>query len=48
MYMNYTERLIMAVSVVQVTGKFRSGHNPFNQGCAKNCAAVICSPKRPR
>jgi len=31
-----------------VTGKFRGGHNPFNQGCVKNCASVVCGPKKPR
>ncbi|KAK3736309.1 hypothetical protein QZH41_020778 [Actinostola sp. cb2023] len=32
----------------QVTGKFRSGHNPFDKGCRKNCASVFCISQYPR
>lgn len=29
----------------QVTGKFRSGHNPFDQGCKNNCMVTLCSSR---
>lgn len=32
----------------QVTGKFRSGVNPFDEGCTRNCGQVICSVRKPR
>ncbi|XP_033627596.1 palmitoyltransferase ZDHHC5-like [Asterias rubens] len=32
----------------QVTGKFRSGHNPFDVGCRMNCINVFCAPLSPR
>lgn len=32
----------------QVTGKFRTGVNPFDDGCLKNCFNAICSPQLPR
>ncbi|XP_038054777.1 palmitoyltransferase ZDHHC5-like isoform X2 [Patiria miniata] len=32
----------------QVTGKFRSGHNPFDHGCGLNCISVFCTPTLPR
>ena len=35
-------------SLFQVTGKFRSYHNPYNKGCCGNCWSVLCSPKKPR
>ena len=35
-------------AVVQVTGKFRGAHNPYDMGCVKNCSAVLCAPKKPR
>ncbi|XP_071848361.1 uncharacterized protein [Apostichopus japonicus] len=32
----------------QVTGKFRSGHNPFDNGCLQNCVQVFCASLPPR
>ncbi|XP_022109557.1 palmitoyltransferase ZDHHC5-like isoform X2 [Acanthaster planci] len=32
----------------QVTGKFRSGHNPFDRGFIENCVTVFCTPTLPR
>lgn len=32
----------------QVTGKFRSGHNPFDNGCLRNCIQVFCASLPPR
>ncbi|XP_063971579.1 palmitoyltransferase ZDHHC5-like isoform X2 [Lytechinus pictus] len=32
----------------QVTGKFQSGHNPFDKGCFKNCMEVFCGPQPSR
>ncbi|KAL5477878.1 hypothetical protein EMCRGX_G024732 [Ephydatia muelleri] len=31
-----------------ITGKFRGSHNPFNEGCARNCAKTLCGSKQPR
>ena len=31
----------------QVSGKFGAGHNPFDQGCIKNCCSVLCGPVPP-
>lgn len=31
-----------------VTGKFRGAHNPYDMGCMRNCASVLCAPKKPR
>ncbi|XP_071789880.1 uncharacterized protein [Asterias amurensis] len=33
---------------IEVTGKFRSGHNPFDVGCRMNCINVFCAPLSPR
>ena len=33
---------------LQVTGKFRGANNPYDLGCVKNCASVLCAPKKPR
>jgi len=32
----------------QVTGKFMSGHNPFDNGCFQNCCGVLFGPLPPR
>ncbi|XP_071487123.1 uncharacterized protein [Diadema antillarum] len=32
----------------QVTGKFQSGHNPFDKGCFRNCMEVFCGPQPSR
>lgn len=37
-----------AFFTVQVTGKFRGVQNPYDLGCWRNCAAVLCASKRPR
>ncbi|XP_022109560.1 uncharacterized protein LOC110989474 isoform X3 [Acanthaster planci] len=33
---------------IEVTGKFRSGHNPFDRGFIENCVTVFCTPTLPR
>lgn len=32
----------------QMTGKYKTGENPFNQGCCTNCAYTLCGPHLPR
>lgn len=32
----------------QMTGKYKTGENPFHQGCFKNCAYILCGPHLPR
>lgn len=32
----------------QMTGKFKTGDNPFNRGCFYNCAEILCGPHMPK
>lgn len=32
----------------QMTGKYKTGENPFNQGCFTNCAYTLCGPHLPQ
>ena len=32
----------------QMTGKYKTGENPFNKGCCTNCAYTLCGPHLPR
>lgn len=31
----------------QMTGKYKTGENPFNKGCCTNCAYTLCGPHIP-
>jgi len=31
-----------------VTGKFRGGDNPYDQGCTQNYLSIMCNGKYPR
>lgn len=32
----------------QMTGKYKTGQNPFNEGCCKNCSYTLCGPHLPQ
>lgn len=32
----------------QMTSKYRTGENPFNQGCCKNFSYILCGPQLPK
>ncbi|KJE96061.1 DHHC zinc finger domain-containing protein [Capsaspora owczarzaki ATCC 30864] len=50
MLLNFHARLVRLnlTTNEDITEKYVKTGNPFDQGCAKNCASVLCAPRFPR